>query len=99
MGRDSSAHNHLFLIAQTQKIGILQVAVSKEDSCDQNSKQSTPLSHAAYRLPFLPYPSSSFKRTHLPMCTHMPMCTGSVEAAVRRRSENSQENTSVGVKL
>lgn len=93
MGRDNSAHNHLFLIAQTQKIGILQVAVSKEDSCDQNSKQSTPLSHAAYRLPFLPYPSSSFKRTH------MLMCTGSAEAAIRRRSENSQENTSVGVKL
>ena len=44
MDRDNSAHNHWFLFAQTIKIGILQVAVSEEDTCAQNGKPITPSS-------------------------------------------------------
>ena len=34
------AHNHCFLIAQAQKVGVLQVVVSDEDACRQNEKPS-----------------------------------------------------------
>ena len=42
--RVDSARNHLFLISQTQKIGILQVLASDKDLCDQSSKPSALLS-------------------------------------------------------
>ena len=58
MARVDSAHNHWFLIAQTQKIGILQVVASNKDFCDQSGKPSAPLSlipstyyHYFYTLP------------------------------------------------
>ena len=41
MDGDKCAHNHRFLIAQTQKIGISLVA-SEDDTSDQNGKPSTP---------------------------------------------------------
>ena len=44
IGRVDSARNHLFLISQTQKIGILQVLASDKDLCDQSSKPSALLS-------------------------------------------------------
>ena len=52
MDSDSNAQIYRFLIAQTQKIGILQVTVSKEDTCDQNGKPSIPLSII---ITFIPY--------------------------------------------
>ena len=36
------AHNHCFIIAQTQKTGVLQIVVSDEDACDQNRKTNNP---------------------------------------------------------
>ena len=42
MDSDSGAHNHWFLIAHTQKSGVLQVVVSDEDPCNQNGKLSNP---------------------------------------------------------
>ena len=36
------AHNHCFIIAQTQKTGVLQIVVSDEDTCDQNRKPTNP---------------------------------------------------------
>ena len=47
MDRINIAHNHWFLIAQTQETGMLQVAVSEDDAYNQNCKPST-----------LPLPSS-----------------------------------------
>ena len=38
------AHNHWFLITQTQKISLMQVVAPDEDNCDQNGKPSTPAS-------------------------------------------------------
>ena len=35
MERDKCAHSHCFLIVQTQKIGISQVAISEDYTCDQ----------------------------------------------------------------
>ena len=40
--RDNRAHNHWFLIAQAQKIGVLEVVVFDEDGCSQNGKLSNP---------------------------------------------------------
>ena len=42
MESDNRAHNHCFLIAQAQKIGVLQVAVSNEDACNWNGKPFNP---------------------------------------------------------
>ena len=42
MDRDKRAHNHWFLVAQAQKIDVLQVVVSHEDPCNQNGKPSNP---------------------------------------------------------
>ena len=39
---DNRADNHWFLIAQAQKIGVLQVVVSNEDVCNWNDKRSNP---------------------------------------------------------
>ena len=44
MDSDINAQNYQFFIAQTQKNRILQVAVSEQDTCDQNGKPLTPLS-------------------------------------------------------
>ena len=44
MGSDSRAHNHLFLIAKAQKIGLLQVIVCDEDACYRNANWSNPSS-------------------------------------------------------
>ena len=42
MGSDNRAHNHLFLIAKAQKIGLLQVVVCDEDACYRNDNWSNP---------------------------------------------------------
>ena len=42
MDGDKCAHNHWFLIAQTQKIGMSLVAASEDDTSDQSGKPSTP---------------------------------------------------------
>ena len=42
MERDKCAHSHWFLIAQTQKIGISQVATSEDYTCDQNGNLFVP---------------------------------------------------------
>ena len=42
MDSDSRAHNHWLLIAQAQKIGILQEVVSDENACNRNGKPSNP---------------------------------------------------------
>ena len=47
MDKDNSAHNHWFRIAQTQKIGILHEADSKEHACNEKGQQSTPASPMA----------------------------------------------------
>ena len=43
--RDNSAHNHKFLIGQTQK---QEVAAFEEDACYQNGKHSTPPSPMSF---------------------------------------------------
>ena len=50
MGSGNKAHNHGFLIAQAQKIGLLKVAVSDEDACNRYDKPSNlpPLIHSTY---------------------------------------------------
>ena len=60
------AHNNLFLIAQSHKIGVLQVVVSDEDVCNWNGKPSHPPSHILNLLPLLPYPTNTITRTHIP---------------------------------
>ena len=40
MDGEKCAHNHWFLVAQTQKIGISLVAASEDDTCDQNGNPS-----------------------------------------------------------
>ena len=35
-----SFHNHLFLIAHVQKIGVLQAVISDEYACNRNSRPS-----------------------------------------------------------
>ena len=42
MDSDNWARNQWFLIAQAQKIGVLQVLVSAEDACNWNGKPSKP---------------------------------------------------------
>ena len=42
MGSDNRTHNHWFLIAQAQKIGVLQVVVSNEDASNWNDKPFNP---------------------------------------------------------
>ena len=42
MDSDNRAHNQLVLIAQAQKIDVLQVVVSNEDACNRNGKLSSP---------------------------------------------------------
>ena len=51
MGRDNIAHNHRFLIAQTQK---QQVTALEEDVCNQNGNYFTP-----------PFPMPYHKKTAL----------------------------------
>ena len=41
MDRDKSNDYVWFLIAQTQKIGVLQVVATNEDACEQNGKLLT----------------------------------------------------------
>ena len=40
MDSDSRAHNHLFLIAQVQKIGVLQLVISDDYACNRYGKSS-----------------------------------------------------------
>ena len=42
INRDKCTHSHWLLIAQTQKIGISQVAASDRDTFDRNGKPFTP---------------------------------------------------------
>ena len=42
MGSDIRGHNHLFLIAQVQKIGVLQLAISDEYASNRNGELSNP---------------------------------------------------------
>ena len=42
MDSDSRVYNQWFLVAQAQKVGVLQVVVSDEDVCNWNSKPSNP---------------------------------------------------------
>ena len=41
---DNRAHNQLVLIAQAQKIGVLQLVASDQNACNWNGKPSNPLS-------------------------------------------------------
>ena len=42
MDSGNRAHNHGLLMAQAQKIGVLQVVVSDADACSLNDKLSNP---------------------------------------------------------
>ena len=44
MDSENRAHNHLLLIAQAQKVGVLQVEVSDKDAYSWNDKPSSPSS-------------------------------------------------------
>ena len=41
---NNRAHNHWFLIVQAEKIDVLQIVVSDEDTCSRNGKPSNPSS-------------------------------------------------------
>ena len=45
IGSDNRDRNYWFFITQAQKIGVLHVVVSDEDSCNRNGKLSNPLFH------------------------------------------------------
>ena len=62
MDMNNSTHNHWFLIAQTQEIGIYQVAVP-EDWCLWSEWQTihTTISHAPYLLLLIPYSTNTIK--------------------------------------
>ena len=68
MDSDNRAHNHWFLVAQAQKISVLQVVVSDEDACNRNGKtiQST-FSSTLNLLSSLPYSTNSIPRIHIPL--------------------------------
>lgn len=70
INRNNSVHNHWFLINQTRKVGILQVAPSEEDTSDQIGKPSTPLypmlSTYFHNFYTLPTPSNNLTRPCVP---------------------------------
>ena len=69
MDRNNNAHSYWFLIAETQNIGILQVAPSDEDACNQNAKL------IYYNHCYAPYspPLLSQQSLFLWLCFHTPL--------------------------
>ena len=70
MESDNRAYDHWLLIAQAQKIGVLQLVVSDEDACNGNGKpynSPTPIPPNPFSL--LPYPTNTIARTHISLET------------------------------
>ena len=69
MDSDNRAHNHWFFVAQTQRIGILQVWKNIQSLFSQTRNL----------LSLLPYPTNNTRRTHIPqeITGHQDTWTGS----------------------